>query len=147
MNKEKNREHKYRKKKVVGRLIFLILYSAFLIIISIFLITSNFNAVIVILIVVFLFLLVIGPVINGIQKTIYSRAFSDKKSKSKTGYQEYKELLQKEKEIESKELKLDKKINLNFKYKKPLIRKCKNCGMTLVSHAKKCPNCGEKLSY
>lgn len=144
MNKENK---KYRNKKVIGRLIFLILYSAFLITISIFLITSNFNPVIVILIVVFLFLLVLGPVINGIQKTIYSRTFLDKKGKTKTGYQEYKELLQKEKEIEPKELKFDTNINLNFKYKKPLIRKCKNCGMTLVSHVKKCPNCGEKLSY
>ena len=143
----KKENKKYRNKKVIGKLIFLILYSAFLITISIFLITSNFNPIIVILIVTFLFLLVLGPVINGIQKTIYSKAFLDKKGKSKIGYQEYKEFLQKKKEIEPKELKFDKKINLTFKYKKPLIRKCKNCGMTLVSHVKTCPNCGEKLSY
>lgn len=35
--------------------------------------------------------------------------------------------------------------DLQFKHKKPLITKCPNCKMTLVSSMKKCPNCGTKL--
>ncbi len=34
-------------------------------------------------------------------------------------------------------------VNLNFKYKKPVIRNCSNCGMILASFVKKCPICGE----
>ena len=146
MNSENN-QPKYKNKKIIGRLIFLVFYSAFLIFIGVLLIWLNFNPIIVIILVAFLFLLALGPVINGIRKSIHSRTFSSKKRKLKNNYQEYKELLEKEEEQESKELILDKRINLNFKYKRPLIRKCKKCGIILVSYVKKCPNCGEKLSY
>ena len=36
-------------------------------------------------------------------------------------------------------------IALDSKYKKPIIRKCPNCGIQLASFVRKCPNCGEEM--
>jgi predicted RNA-binding Zn-ribbon protein involved in translation (DUF1610 family) len=36
-------------------------------------------------------------------------------------------------------------ITLDSKYKKPIVRKCPNCGIQLASFVKKCPNCGEEM--
>ena len=38
-----------------------------------------------------------------------------------------------------------KSINLDFKYRKPIIRKCENCGMILASFVKRCPLCGKQI--
>lgn len=38
-------------------------------------------------------------------------------------------------------------IRLDSKYHKTIIKKCGNCGMTLPAFVKKCPYCGEVISY
>jgi uncharacterized OB-fold protein len=37
-------------------------------------------------------------------------------------------------------------VNLNYKYRKPIINKCRKCGMILPNFVKKCPNCGEPVN-
>ena len=36
-------------------------------------------------------------------------------------------------------------IDIRSKYRKPLVRKCSNCGIMVPGFVKKCPNCGERI--
>ncbi len=83
----------------------------------------------------------IGPLFNGVKKSLYSRMFHDKNKKKTKGYGYQKEIIRNESQIKS-----FRNINLNTKFRKPLIIKCSECGMTVVGFIKKCPNCGESIS-
>ena len=41
---------------------------------------------------------------------------------------------------------IERPINLDVKYRQPLISKCK-CGLVLTNHTKKCPKCGRLNSH
>ena len=36
-------------------------------------------------------------------------------------------------------------VDLNYKYRKPLIRKCDKCGMVVPNFVNRCPECGNVI--
>ena len=141
---EKN-EMKGNLRKNRLKLIFLLIYSGFLIFLFFILTSSGINSIISSLIVLFLLLVVIGPVLSGMRKSLYTSMFSRKKQ-SDSSYQQHKETVKKQHKITGYKPRRDiKPVNLNFKYQRPLVGKCSNCGMTVAGFVKKCPRCGEML--
>ncbi|MFW9897967.1 MAG: hypothetical protein ACFFDO_01735 [Candidatus Thorarchaeota archaeon] len=100
------------------------------------------------IIIFFIFLLTIftlvGPFLRRKKKSFYSRIFPDKK-KARERQLAQKEFIKKRTEIITAQKEEITPIDLDVKFGKSMksvIRKCSNCGMTLISFAKKCPNCG-----
>ena len=141
---EKNEQEKILRKNRL-KLFFLSIYSIILIFLFFFLTDSGINSIISFLIVLFLFFIVIGPVLSGMRRSLYSRMFTRKKEKLDSGYQQHKETVKKQGKIDGYKPKNIRPVNLNIKYKKPLIGKCSNCGMIVAGFVKKCPQCGELL--
>jgi len=128
------------------KFLFLIIYSIILVFIYYLLITSGIHPLIAFLLLLFLFIIVLGPLFSGMRKSIYSRMF-DKKIKKKGEYQKQKDMIKKDSQIKSYAPPRKRRpVNLNVKYRKPLIVKCSNCKMTVASFVKKCPKCGEVIS-
>jgi len=73
--------------------------------------------------------------------------FKSKKPKTKPEYQLYKEYLEEGNERYQQKPRENVKVSLDFKYRKPLIQKCKYCGMILATSAKKCPQCGNSVEH
>lgn len=140
---EQNKNHK----SILPKFIFLIVYTIVLIILYYILFTSGINPLIAFLLLLFFFIIVIGPLFGGLRKSLYSRMFSDEKKKTRGGYgyQRLKEIIKKESQIKSYKPRKRRHINLNIKYRKPLVVKCSNCGMTVAGFVKKCPRCGEAI--
>ena len=141
---QKDRKKNHRKN--IPKYIFLAIYSLILVVICYMLILSGVNLIIALFIFLFFFILVIGPLFSGMRKSLYSRMFSDKKKKKKGEYQKQKETIEKEGQIKSFTPRKIKPVNLNIKYRRPLVVKCSNCRMTVAGFVKKCPKCGETIS-
>ena len=144
-NQEKNQDHdrtNYRKKKLYFRLSVLFVYFIILLYLFFFL-THNLslNPFIVFLILLFLFLVVIGPVFSGLKRSMYSEMYKNKKGKLNRNYR--RSILNK-KETNATNTK-NRKVNLNVKYRKPIIRNCYNCGMIVANFVTKCPQCGKSI--
>ena len=132
MNDElKNNKRKNTKKSLTLKLIFLIGNIVILIFLYFLLTIFGANPIIIILILSFVFLLILGPFIRGNQKRYYSRLFPQKNRNVKN---------------ENSQKKNGPSITLDYKYHKPFIRKCNNCGMILPNFTEKCPICGEILN-
>jgi len=133
------------KKSIVLRVLFIIAYSIFLFYLYNILFNLGVEPIVILLIVIFLVLIVIGPLITGISKDVYHRLFQqlDKKTKEKSEYEIYKEGLKYERPITQN--KPRNNISLDFKYKKSIIRKCHYCGITIPNFVKKCPYCGKPI--
>ncbi|MFX0180872.1 MAG: hypothetical protein ACFE78_11830, partial [Candidatus Hodarchaeota archaeon] len=98
------------------------------------------------LILIFLILIVIGPLITGISKAMYNRLFQRKKKRiEKSDYQIYKEQLKSTRQDTQMQPIDTKDINLDFIYRKPIIRKCNNCKIIVPNFVKTCPNCGKPI--
>ena len=120
--------------------ILIVIYSIILIIILFILIDLETNLFLLILIEFFIFLLLYGTFFR-----INSKLVRNFKIRNEDEYKK-----QKEKFLDefSKLRKIKRRvdyIDLNKKYRKPIIRKCSNCGIVLASFVKQCPNCGEKV--
>ena len=89
----------------------------------------------------FLFLIVIGPLFSRLKRSMYSEMYPNRKGNlkkdSRTIFSEKSE----SNTVKSKNM----NINLNVQYKKPIIRKCSNCGMIVASFVRKCPQCGKNI--
>lgn len=133
------------KKSIILRVIFIVIYLIFLFYLYNIFLNLGIDHLIIILIIVFLVLIVIGPLITGISKDLYHRFFQqmDKKSKEKSDYEIYKEGLKNGRPITQN--KPRNNISLDFKYKKSIIKKCHYCGMTIPNFVKKCPYCGNPI--
>jgi hypothetical protein len=93
------------------------------------------------LIVLFIFLIVLGPIINyGKNRNLFDRF----KRKNKAGGNKRDEDTFKIKTT-SKRHPIDERINLEFTYRKALIHKCPKCGFMVTSSMKTCPNCGQTI--
>ncbi|MFW9937527.1 MAG: hypothetical protein ACFFD5_07750 [Candidatus Thorarchaeota archaeon] len=90
-----------------------------------------------ILILIFCSLLFLGVLFRRKGTSFFSR-FKHKKNQDSTS--QYKEIKSNKPRIRRVDY-----VKLNSKYRKPIIRKCSNCGMELANFVKKCPNCGEKI--
>ncbi|TXT67600.1 MAG: hypothetical protein BAJALOKI1v1_50040 [Promethearchaeota archaeon] len=97
------------------------------------LVLEEVNIIVSVLIVIFLFLFFLGIILKT--KKIKLRIFKVY-TKYESDFEKSKEEFKSEKEpqIRSNALK--------YSYRKPLVRKCENCGFILSQFAKKCPNCG-----
>jgi hypothetical protein len=127
------------------RVIFLIIYLFILIYLYSIFVNIGVNPIVAFLILLFFFVIVVGPVFSGLSKSLYSRMFTDKKRKARGGYQQYKENLKKESKIPEFKPRKIRPVNLDITYRKPLIAKCSYCGMTVAGFVKKCPKCGELI--
>lgn len=133
------------KKAIIIRLIFIVFYIVILFFIYLFLVNINIQYWIIIIILLFLILVVVGPLITGISKSMYRQKFPKKEKGKKSDYQLYKEQLQsksKDNELKVKEITT---VNLDFKYKKSIIRRCTSCGITIPNFVKVCPYCGKTI--
>ena len=137
----RNNKNEITKKQVIYELILLLI--VILILISLYYLFITFGAlpIIIILIILFPFLLAIDPFLRERKKSLYSKIFPKKKKALNEDIIYRKKL--RDSEVLSK--RRVPPINLNFKYRKPSIRKCSNCGMILANFVKKCPICGERI--
>jgi hypothetical protein len=134
------------KKSIVLRIIFIILYSIVLLYLYSIFLDLGMHPLIILLILTFLILIVIGPLMTGISKDLYHKLFQKiDKTKQKSDYQIYKDELKYEQPIIPDKSKNE--ISLDFRYKKSIIRKCRNCGIIIPNFVKKCPNCGKPILY
>lgn len=152
----KTKEYKQEfKKKFILRLVFIII--SLLIFIYLYFLLSEFgaNPFIIILILAFVFFIFSGPVLkknffstlilrrkSGLfrmapEKNMHRR-FRIEKDRQGKNIKDYSKLGQNISESY-------KSINLDFNYRKPILRKCGNCGMILASFVKKCPLCGKQI--
>lgn len=126
---------------IIFKFIILIIYLSVLIFFYNFFKERGANPVILIIILVFVFLAPIGLFLNRNKKSLYSRMFPDKKKRIALNTQRRKDTF-KIKEIKQPQPKVFKHISLDFRYFKPLIGKCENCGNILPNFVKKCLFCG-----
>lgn len=140
-NNKKNRSIK----SILFRIIFILIYSIILYFLYVSLFNFGVEPLIIFIILIFLILIVIGPLITGISRDMYRRLFQqvNKKTKEKSDYEKFKEGLKYERPITRN--KVRDGISLDFKYKKSIIRKCHYCGMTVPNFVKKCPYCGKPI--
>jgi len=127
------------------RVVFLIAYSVFLVYLFSLFVNIGIHPFIAFLILLFMFIIVLGPLLNGLRRSFYSRMFIDKKEKTRGGYQQYKKNIKKKNKIPEHKPREIKPVNLDIQYRKPLIGKCSYCGMTVAGFVKKCPRCGELI--
>lgn len=135
------------KKKSRRQLIFqfflLILNIIIIIFLSVLLTEFGANPLIIILILVFVFLIFLGPLLKRRQKSIYASLFPDKKKVREEKIQKKEEEIKRREEMKLFKLRHLNKIDLDFEYREPIIRKCDNCGLMIPKFAKKCPICGK----
>ncbi len=140
-------EPKNKQTSNLSKYLFLFIYCIILVFFYYFLVFSGLNPVITFLLILFCFIIIVGPVLGGLRKSIYSRMFSDKKKKPKGEYQNNKDWIKKEGKFSYiPPPRKRRPVNLNVAYRKPLIVKCSNCKMTVASFVKKCPKCGEVVT-
>jgi len=129
MKKARKIEDNYPEKSKIriigGFLYFIILLSIFFL-----LILSDVNLYVSILLILFLFLLGIGPIISGFNKKRLHNLFHRKAPQLQ--------------EIKTDQIKKFQPMTLNFEYKSSLLKKCSKCGMLLIGTTKNCPNCGNR---
>ena len=129
MTNVNNKDRKISQNGMIIRFLILIFYIGILIYIYFLLNKIGINPLISFLILFFAFILVLGPLISTTKASFYSRLFPKRDKKSIYSYEEEKKLYKTESEkIKPQERKI-KPVNLNFKYRKPIIRKCDKCGI------------------
>ena len=130
---EKSTRTKFSRGQIIIRVIILgvfvfLLYELYWILIDVG--TYPFVAI---LILIFLFLLILGVLLKKKGESFFSRFTHKEKEKTDV----YKAGKPRVRRVDL--------ITLDSKYKKPIVRKCPNCGIQLASFVKKCPNCGEEM--
>ncbi|MFW9819419.1 MAG: hypothetical protein ACFFE5_07400 [Candidatus Thorarchaeota archaeon] len=136
-----NYEEKPSKKSTIRSTFSLIFLLVGIVILYYLLIEFQTNLIIVILIAVFILLTFAGLIFRSRKKKrIYDQLFPEKKRQTQPIKRREEFRIEKQ-----PELKNVSDINLNFKYRRPLIKKCENCGMVIASYVKKCPVCGESI--
>lgn len=130
----KNKEEMDSRKGYIFKLTIFVVYLIILLFFLFLLLNIGVNPFIVSLLFIFILLASIAPFLKRNKKSLYSRMFPDKKKTSS---------LSKQRTVQSK---IFKPINLNFKYRKPIINKCENCGNIVPNFVKKCPFCNHPIN-
>jgi hypothetical protein len=133
MTNEKSARKKFSRWQIIIRVIILGGFSYLLYELYWILIDVGTYPFIAILILIFLFLLFLGILLKRKGESFFSRFMHTNKEQTDT----YKSNKPRVRRVDL--------IALDSKYKKPIIRKCPNCGIQLASFVKKCPNCGEEM--
>jgi hypothetical protein len=136
-----------KKKSHAGiRIVFLIIYVILLFLIYQFFIITEHNLLVGILLIVFSFLIFIGPIFQYQRtKRMYQRLFPDKNKRIKEKFDKKRLEEKKKKDFEFYKKKIPTPIDLGYTYKKSMIVKCLSCGTIVPNFVKKCPNCGASL--
>ncbi len=124
---------RFTRLQIFIRLVFLVIYLIFLYIFYWILIDLGTYPFVAILILIFALLLFLGILLKKKGKSLFSRF----KRKSPNLSDRYK--------TEKPRVRRVDLITLDTKYRKPIVRKCPNCGIQLAGFVKKCPNCGEEM--
>ena len=128
MNNQANDTVKNR--SLMIRSIIFILYIALLFLLYFILTNSGMEPFLTFLLLLFFLLIMIGPIFYGFTRPYYYRLFPRKKTEWT------------ERKPTNTKSKLPKPYSTELKFRKPLIRKCPSCGMTIANFVKKCPQCG-----
>ncbi|MHA1489611.1 MAG: hypothetical protein ACTSRI_08150 [Promethearchaeota archaeon] len=141
---EINEKHEKSWKYYVFRIILLIIYFIFLF--ELFKILINYGAspLLAFALDFFALLFFIGFLVKGKGNSFFSRFKHKKINLKDTDKKKKEEYLKQFKKYHPQLRRIDK-IDLNKKYRKPIVRKCSNCGIILPGFVKKCPNCGENI--
>lgn len=131
-------------KRILFKFIILVIYLSVLIFFYTFLTQFGANPFIVVTLLVFVFLISVGPFLKRRKKSLYSRMFPDKKKRMALNTQRRRDKF-KISEPKQPQPKVFKHISLDFNYSTPLIGKCENCGNILPNFVKKCPFCGKQI--
>ncbi len=137
-----NNKDKVLRKRLILKLVGLAIYLAFFFYLFYLLVTSGLNPLIVSILLIFIILVTISPFFRRNKQGLYSRMFSGVKKVPHP----VKLLKTETEEIHISEPKIPEPVNLEFKYRKPLIEKCKNCGNIVPNFVKKCPFCNKTIS-
>ena len=132
-------------KRILFKFIILIIFLSVLIIFYTLLTRAGANPIVVITVLMFVFLIVIGPFLKHRKKSLYSRMFPDKKKRVALNVQRRRDKF-KIKIPRQPQPKVFKHISLDFKYTTPLIGKCEKCRNILPNFVKKCPFCGKQVT-
>jgi hypothetical protein len=132
-------------KRILLKFIVLIIYISVLIVFYNLLNNIGANPFIVVIVLVFVFLISIGPFLKRRKKSLYSRMFPDKKKRMALNTQRRRDNF-KIKIPKQPQPKVFKNISLDFNYTTPLIGKCENCRNILPKFVKKCPFCGKQAT-
>lgn len=142
----KIKENNYSHKKNKIRITLLVIYLLILLFLYYYLVKLNFNPIITIFLLSFLFLITLGPFLKRTKGTLYSRMFPDKKRRSSINKKRSEIKEEREKKNIQIQAKIPKPINLDSRYRKPLIKKCVGCGNILPNFVKKCPFCNRPVT-
>lgn len=129
----------FTRKQYILRLILLIIYIYLLYELYWLILKLGGTPLIAILILTFAFLFFLGLLLKKKGRSLFS-LFKRKKKQTSTNY--YDKIRGKKPHIRRIDI-----INLDSKYRNPIIRKCPNCGIELAGFVKQCPNCGEKIVH
>ncbi len=141
-----NRKEKISSKGLILRFIILFAYLLFLLYLYLILLESGSHPLIAFFLLLFVFLIVLGPFLKNKRGSLYSRMFPDKKKGPKYEKERRKRTPIIKKEPKQIQPKIFQAIDLEFEYRKPLISNCENCGNILPNFIKnKCPFCGEQI--
>jgi RNA polymerase subunit RPABC4/transcription elongation factor Spt4 len=133
------KSEKISQKSVIWRSVVLILYLIGIFFLYYLLTVFKTNPLVIVLTVSFVILLLLGFYFRTRKsRLLYSKMFPSNKKKKNQPFHQRTEYRIKE-EPNTKRL---ADISLDFKYRKALINKCENCGMTLTGYVRNCPNCG-----
>ncbi len=146
MSNEINEKDNSRK-RLIFRLIVLISYVCIMVYFYFLFIQFGAHPFITIILLIFIFLISISPFLRKNKKSLYSRMFPNRKRKATLNYQKKVIAIQDEEEMHEVQPKIPKSINLDLKYRRPIINKCENCGNIIPNFVKKCPFCNAQLKY
>jgi len=141
------KEEVLNRRVIIVRLLLLVIY--LLMLVYLFYLLTNFgaNPFIIFIILLFTFLITLGPFFRRGKRSLYSRMFPDRKRKVSSGFDQKKEDFRSKRKSDQVDTKIFKKVNLEFKYRKPIVLKCEGCGNTIPNFVKKCPFCNKQITY
>ncbi len=123
------------------RVILIIVYLIFLYELYRILINLGASLLLALLIILFPTLVFMGLLVRDKNKSFFSRFKKNGNNSEKTSKDDF---LSEYDKYHPQKRRIDI-INIQSKYRKPLVRKCSNCGIIVPGFAKKCPNCGERI--
>jgi hypothetical protein len=141
-----NKKEKISSKGLILRFILLFAYLLFLLYLYSILLEFGSHPLIAFFLLLFVFLIVIGPFFKNKRGSLYSRMFPDKKKRLENERERRKRTPIMKKEPKQIQSKIFQAVDLEYEYRKPLISNCENCGNILPNFIKnKCPFCGVQI--
>ncbi len=134
-------------KKIILRFILIIVYILILLFLWALLIEYGTNPLLLFSLLLFIFLVTIGPLFLKRRKSMYSGLFPDKRETRQLKRKKIKKRFVRRLQPERLQPRIYKAINLDFKFSRPIISKCEKCRNIVPGFARKCPFCGKQLMY